>query len=268
MLPIYTKQFNTMLDNSIFPDEWLIGMIKPIFKNKGSRSVPENYRPITLLCCSSKLLITILNKRLNHYLDVNNILSEAQTAFRQGCSTTDNLFNIHSLIEILKRKKKKLLFAFVDFQKEFDMISRSFLWQKLLNYNINGKFIRIIHKMYQDIKSCVIVNNKCSNLFPCSIGVRQGENLSSLLLSIYLNDLEHNLLNFSCTKLFDTMVLPILLYGFEIWGYETLDIIENIHINFLRRLLPIRKSTPIFMLYGELGRTLLKRIIDQRIIEF
>ena len=64
------------------------------------------------------------------------------------------------------------------------------------------------------------------------------------------------------------MVLTILLYGCEIWGYENLDIIENIHINFLRRLLPVKKSTPLFMLYGELGRTPRKLIIDQRIIGF
>ena len=46
------------------------------------------------------------------------------------------------------------------------------------------------------------------------------------------------------------MVVPILLYGCEIWGYENIDIIENIHINFMRRILPAKRSTPTFMLYG------------------
>ena len=44
--------------------------------------------------------------------------------------------------------------------------------------------------MYRNIKSCVSVNGKSSNFFPCNIGVRQGENLSPLLFSIFLNDLE------------------------------------------------------------------------------
>ena len=64
------------------------------------------------------------------------------------------------------------------------------------------------------------------------------------------------------------MIVPILLYGCEICGYENTDIIENIHINFMRRILPEKMSTPTFMLYGELGRMPLKLIINQRIISF
>ena len=43
--------------------------------------------------------------------------------------------------------------------------------------------------MYNNIKSCVKVNDTCSSFFPCNIGVRQGENLSPLIFSLYLNDL-------------------------------------------------------------------------------
>ena len=44
--------------------------------------------------------------------------------------------------------------------------------------------------MYTNIKSCVQYNNTKSDFFPCMIGVRQGENLSPFLFSIFLNDLE------------------------------------------------------------------------------
>ena len=43
--------------------------------------------------------------------------------------------------------------------------------------------------MYSDIKSCVRVGGACSNLFSCMTGLRQGENLSPILFSLYLNDL-------------------------------------------------------------------------------
>ena len=71
-------------------------------------------------------------------------------------------------------------------------------------------------------------------------------------------------------KLFDYMVVPIglLLYGCEIWGYENIDIIENIHINFMRRILPANTFTSSFTLYVVLGRIPLKLIINQRIISF
>ena len=44
--------------------------------------------------------------------------------------------------------------------------------------------------MYSDAKSCIVHNNKKSDMFVCEIGVRQGENLPPLLFSIYLNDLQ------------------------------------------------------------------------------
>ena len=62
--------------------------------------------------------------------------------------------------------------------------------EKLLTNSINGKILRVIKNMYYDIKSCVSVNNQTSKIFTCSTGVRRGENLSPLLFSLYLNDLE------------------------------------------------------------------------------
>ena len=49
--------------------------------------------------------------------------------------------------------------------------------------------------MYQGIKSSVTVNGENSTFFACDCGVRQGENLSPILFSLYLNDLEHFLLH-------------------------------------------------------------------------
>ena len=60
------------------------------------------------------------------------------------------------------------------------------------------------------------------------------------------------------------MVLPILLYGCKIWGYENIDIIKSIYITFLKYILPVKKGTPLFVLYGELGRNPLKLIIQEQ----
>ena len=57
-------------------------------------------------------------------------------------------------------------------------------------FDKNGKCYKLIKTLYLNIKSCDTVNGERSMLFPCDIGVRQGENLSPLLFSIYLNDLE------------------------------------------------------------------------------
>ena len=46
-------------------------------------------------------------------------------------------------------------------------------------------------------------------------------------------------------KLFDQTIVSILTYGCEVWGYENLDIIENVHCSFLRRITKVKKSTLI-----------------------
>lgn len=93
----------------------------------------------------------------------------------------------------MSKTKRKLLCAFIDFQKAFDTVWRAGLWRKLIDSHIRGKCFNIIYNLYQGIKSCVSVNGVKSPFFQCSIGVRQGENLSPFLFSIYLNDLENYL---------------------------------------------------------------------------
>ena len=78
------------------------------------------------------------------------------------------------------------------------MVPRTLLWYKLLQNNITGNFFRIVYQMYQGLKSLILVNNKQSALLPCNIGIRQGENLSPVLFSLYLNDLEDYLINQGC----------------------------------------------------------------------
>ena len=78
----------------------------------------------------------------------------------------------------------------MDYEKAFDYINRAFLWQKLLESGINGRILSIVKYMYEKAKSCVKVDDECSDYFQCGSGVRQGENLSPLLFAIYLNDLQ------------------------------------------------------------------------------
>ena len=71
---------------------------------------------------------------------------------------------------------------------------------KLLGSGINGKIFRIIFNMYQNIKSCVFHSGQQSDFFYSRCGVRQGENLSPILFSLFLNDLDDYLLNSNCAS--------------------------------------------------------------------
>jgi hypothetical protein len=122
------------------------------------------------------LFTSILSERLTQYSDEFLVLCENQSGFRKGYSTLDNLFILHSLFNILKNKKKKLYCAFVDFAKTIDTVWRDGL--KVLLINMNGNVLNVIVNMYKDTKSRIVYINSMSEIFPCSDGVRQGENLS------------------------------------------------------------------------------------------
>ena len=68
--------------------------------------------------------------------------------------------------------------------------------------------------------------------------------------------------------LFNKTVKPVLLYCSEIWGMGNCDIIERIQLNFLKHIFNLKRSTPTFMIYGELGITPISVEIKTRAISF
>ena len=67
-------------------------------------------------------------------------------------------------------------------------------------------------------------------------------------------------------SLFDSLVLPILLYGAEIWGVYSFKDIDKLHVRFLKYLLGVKQQTPNFAVLGEYGR--LSVLCKQRALEF
>jgi len=78
-----------------------------------------------------------------------------------------------------------------------------------------------------------------------------------------------NNLSIECQlDMFDKAVVPILLYGSEVWGFENLDLLEKLHLRFSKHLLRLKCSTPNFMVYGELGRYPIFVKVKLRMISF
>jgi hypothetical protein len=63
-------------------------------------------------------------------------------------------------------------------------------------------------------------------------------------------------------------VKPILLYGCEIWGFSNIELLERIQLKFCKLLLNLKKSTPNFMVYGELGVYPLSVSVKVRMVNF
>ena len=69
-------------------------------------------------------------------------------------------------------------------------------------------------------------------------------------------------------KLFDSIVLPILTYSCEVWGFENCAEIEKVHLRFCKKILKVRQTTSNYMVYGKLGRYPLNIHSNVRMIGF
>ena len=86
--------------------------------------------------------------------------------------------------------KGRLFCAFVDLKKAFDSIYLNGLWFKLYKLGVNAKTLRIIKDMYNNVKTCVRGCNSYSVFFECAVGLKQGEVISPILFSLFIEDLE------------------------------------------------------------------------------
>ena len=111
-IPMIVDFLNVVLNTGCVPTEWCSGIIRPLYKNKGLITDPDNYRGITLLSCTSKLFTTCLNRRLSRYVD-DNILGKEQAGFREGYSTTDHVFVLTQIIELYQSIHKRVYCAFI-----------------------------------------------------------------------------------------------------------------------------------------------------------
>ena len=80
------KICNISISPGLFPSDCKIAKLKPLYK-KGSKTNPENFRPISLLPLISKVIEKIVYDQVDNFLLQNNILYNYQSGFRKNHST-------------------------------------------------------------------------------------------------------------------------------------------------------------------------------------
>ena len=114
----------------IFPENLKIARVSPIFK-KNKKFLFNNYRPISLLPCFSKLLDKIMYNRLDKYLSDNNYLYEKQFGFQAAHSTEHAVIQLISQILQAFNENNHITGTFIDLSKAFDTVDHHLLLQKL-----------------------------------------------------------------------------------------------------------------------------------------
>ena len=195
--PFFVTLFNHMFDHGLYPNNWSESIIIPLYK-KGDRNDPGNYRGISLCDISSKVYGSIINKRIQRWVDEHNITGEIQAGFKAGYSTIDHAFTLMACVQkqFSNNNNRKLYVAFIDFQKCFDTINRNILWPILTKNGINGKLLKCIRKMYDVVKARVRASdNSLTEHIECTLGVKQGDICSPVLFSLYINELAMEITN-------------------------------------------------------------------------
>ena len=179
-------------ESGVYPTVWKLGVINPIPKSSTTDvRDPSLYRGITLVVASYKLFCSVLNSRLQIFAEENDLIHDEQNGFRPKRSCTDHLMSLVNIVSSRISKKHNLFAAFIDFKKAYDGINRELLWSKLIGIGIHpdGKFLKALKGIYNNVKCAVKVNGHLTNWFPVSNGLKQGCLLSPILFNLYINDL-------------------------------------------------------------------------------
>ena len=116
-----------------WPQYWKRSVFIPIPK-KGNPKECSNYHTITLISHASKVMLKILQARLQQY--VNHELPDVQDGFRKGRGTRDQIANTCWIIEKAREFQKNIYFCFIDYAKAFDYMYHNKLWKILKEMGI------------------------------------------------------------------------------------------------------------------------------------
>jgi len=116
-----------------WPQNWKRSIFIPILK-KGNAKEHSKYHTIALISHASKVMLKILQARLQQYM--NQELPDVQAGFRKGRGTRDQIANIRWIIEAAREFQKNIYFCFIDYAKDFDCMDHNKLWKILQEMGI------------------------------------------------------------------------------------------------------------------------------------
>ena len=113
---------------------------------KGNAKECSNYCTIALISHTSKVMLKILQARLQQY--VNRELPDVQVGFKKGRGTRDQIANIQWIIKKAREFQKNIYFCFIDYAKTFDHVDHNKLWKILKEMGIEDHLTCLLTSLY------------------------------------------------------------------------------------------------------------------------
>ena len=151
------------------------GLEKPVFitvPKKGNDKECSNYNTIVLISHASKVMLKILQARLQQYM--NHELLDVQASFRKGRGTRDQISNIHWIIKKARELQQNIYFCFIDYAKAFDCVDHNKLWKILNEMGIPDHMTCLLRNLYAGQEATVRTGHGTTDWFQIGKGVRQG----------------------------------------------------------------------------------------------
>ena len=142
-----------------------------------------SYCTVMLISNASKVMLKILQARLQHYMNCE--LSDVQAGFRKGRGTRDKIANIHWIIKKAREFQKNIYFCFIDYAKVFDCMDHNKLWKILQQMEIPDHLTCLLRNLYAGQEATVRTGHEIKDWFQIGKGVHQGSILSPWLFNLY-----------------------------------------------------------------------------------
>ena len=152
--------------------------------------VCSNYHTIALISHASKVILKILQVRLQQY--VNRELPDVQAGFRKGRGTRDQIANICWIIEKAREFQKNIYFCFIDYAKAFDCVDHNKLWKILKEMGIPDHLTCLLRNLYAGQEATVRTGHGTTDWFQIGKGVHQGCILSPCLFNLHAEYIMRN----------------------------------------------------------------------------
>ena len=172
-----------------WPQDWKRSVFIPTPK-KGNAKECSNYCTIALISHASKVMLKILQARLQQY--VNRELPDVQADFRKGRGTRDQIANICWIIEKAREFQKNIYFCFTDYAKAFDCVDHSELWKILTKMGIQDHLTCLLRNLHADQEATLRTGHGTTDCFQIGKGVRQGYIWSPCLFNLYAEYIMRN----------------------------------------------------------------------------